>query len=150
MSVTTDDIYHQAKLYVGTPYHHEGRLLGIGVDCIGLVVGVHAAAGVNLSDYHSYPMFPPAGLLKTQLEQRSLRRIAFPQAKPGDFASFWITEPGIEVHLGVLSLYGLIHVHAQLGKVVEHCLDKKWSRRLVAVWRSTEVIAGKLVKPWQL
>jgi hypothetical protein len=30
----------QARTWIGTPFHHQGRLKGVGCDCLGLIVGV--------------------------------------------------------------------------------------------------------------
>lgn len=41
MSVKTEDIIRVARTWVGTPYHHQASLKGVGVDCVGLVRGVY-------------------------------------------------------------------------------------------------------------
>jgi cell wall-associated NlpC family hydrolase len=33
-------IVTQARGWIGTPFHHQARLKGIGCDCLGLCVGV--------------------------------------------------------------------------------------------------------------
>jgi len=38
----------EALSWIGTPYHHEARLKGVGVDCAQLLVGVFSAPGVAL------------------------------------------------------------------------------------------------------
>ena len=35
-----NDIVTEARTWVRTPYHHQARLKGVGVDCAGLVIGV--------------------------------------------------------------------------------------------------------------
>jgi NlpC/P60 family putative phage cell wall peptidase len=35
----------EARAWLGTPYHHHGRLRGVGVDCAQLLCAVYAAAG---------------------------------------------------------------------------------------------------------
>lgn len=37
----SDRVISQARTWLGTPYHHQGCLKGVGVDCIGLVRGVY-------------------------------------------------------------------------------------------------------------
>ena len=34
------DVVRMARTWLGTPYHHQGRVKGAGVDCGGLVIGV--------------------------------------------------------------------------------------------------------------
>jgi len=36
----------QAQAWVGTPYHHHGRIRGVGVDCLMLLAEVFEAAGI--------------------------------------------------------------------------------------------------------
>ena len=33
-------IIQTARQWLDTPYHHQARVKGVGVDCIGLVIGV--------------------------------------------------------------------------------------------------------------
>jgi len=36
----------EAKTWLGTPWHHRGRLKGVGVDCAQFVIGAYVGAGV--------------------------------------------------------------------------------------------------------
>jgi NlpC/P60 family putative phage cell wall peptidase len=36
----------EARTWLGTPYHHEARVKGAGVDCAQLLIGVYAAVGL--------------------------------------------------------------------------------------------------------
>ncbi len=40
MSTSGSDVVRTARTWLGTPYHHQGRLKGVGVDCAGLLIGV--------------------------------------------------------------------------------------------------------------
>lgn len=39
-------VIHEAHRWLNTPYHHQGRVLGVGVDCATLLCEVYEAAGV--------------------------------------------------------------------------------------------------------
>lgn len=39
-------VIHEARSWIGTPYHHHGRIKGVGVDCAMLLAEVFACAGV--------------------------------------------------------------------------------------------------------
>lgn len=41
MLVKTENIVRIAQSWVGTPYHHQASLKGVGCDCVGLVRGVY-------------------------------------------------------------------------------------------------------------
>ena len=38
--ITKEDVVREAKTWLGTPFHHQGRLKGVGVDCAGVIVCV--------------------------------------------------------------------------------------------------------------
>lgn len=50
-----EDIIATAKSMLGTPYHHQGRVPGVGLDCIGLVVCTVRALGAVIQDRTDYP-----------------------------------------------------------------------------------------------
>jgi NlpC/P60 family putative phage cell wall peptidase len=41
LSVRTEDIVRIARSWLGTPYHHQASLKGVGTDCVGLVRGIY-------------------------------------------------------------------------------------------------------------
>ena len=41
LSERTDDIIRIARSWIGTPYHHQASVKGVGADCIGLIRGVY-------------------------------------------------------------------------------------------------------------
>jgi hypothetical protein len=52
MNITPETFLTEAKSWLGTQYHHQGRLKKSdthkgGVDCIGLVIGICANLGMN-------------------------------------------------------------------------------------------------------
>lgn len=52
-----DAIVKEALEWVRTPYHHEARLKGVGVDCAQLLIGVYSNVGaVPVFDTGTYPM----------------------------------------------------------------------------------------------
>ncbi len=137
-------IIAQARTWIGTPYHHQARLKGVGCDCLGLVVGVASElkltdeTGKLLSsfDQTNYSTQPDGQLLTGKL-QALLNEIPIADKAPGDLALFKID--GNPQHMGLLSDFeggiGVIHSYVSSGKVVEHRLDKKWEQRIVKVFR---------------
>ncbi len=41
------EVVRVARTWLGTPYHHQGRVKGAGVDCAGLSVGVAKELGLS-------------------------------------------------------------------------------------------------------
>ena len=139
----TDRIITQARTWLGTPYHHQARLKGVGCDCLGLVVGVadelglEHASGARLSSFDQTDYSrQPDGARLTAMLQSVLYEIPKEDAAPGDLVLFSIE--GNPQHVGLLTDYeglGVIHCYAPSRKVVEHRLDKKWQQRIVKVFR---------------
>lgn len=79
----------EALTWIGTPYHHRGKLKGIGVDCAQLPLCVYAGAGI-LADFDTGPY--PADWHQHRDEERyaaivltRARELASPaDAGPGD------------------------------------------------------------------
>ena len=51
VDVTRDQIVSQAREWIGTPYHHQARVRGAGVDCIGLLICVCRELGLVAPDF---------------------------------------------------------------------------------------------------
>ena len=56
--VTKAEIVAKAREYVGTPFHHQARMKGVGVDCVGLLFGVGRDLGLAWRDVGAYPDVP--------------------------------------------------------------------------------------------
>ena len=133
--ITGADIVAEARSWLETPFQHQGRIKGVGVDCAGVVIETGRALG--LVDYveEGYARQPNPKRMKTILGHY-LTPISRYDARPGDIPWMRFIEP---MHLGILSeLDGrstIIHAYASCGKCIEHTLDKKWQRRIVRYYR---------------
>ena len=156
-------IVEQARTWIGTKYHHQGRLKKTardagGVDCIGLILGVMAefelksrlrdAAGRRIPftafDRKGYSQQPQGQLLKILMD-KYLVPIAVDAVAEGDMLLFRIVNN--PQHVGFVSSYpsgglGLIHCYAAVGRVVEHRLDDKWRNRVVGAYRFNDDCFG--------
>lgn len=54
IKVTPEMVVEVARTYIGTPWHHAGRLKGVGIDCAGLLVGVSEELGIPIEDDVTY------------------------------------------------------------------------------------------------
>ena len=119
-----------ARHLCGTPYRHQGRDPGTGLDCLGLIIVIAQSIGFNTRlDRQNYPRFPDglelretllaAGLIETgQAEAGGLVQICFRGLK------------GWGQHLGIVSdRETIIHAYERngQGKVKEEPL-KVWQR----------------------
>jgi cell wall-associated NlpC family hydrolase len=73
------------RSYIGTPYHHQGRLPGVGMDCPGPLILAARAHGIVAPDFDvtSYSREPDGHTLKRLLDD-NLEPIPFDDAEPGD------------------------------------------------------------------
>jgi cell wall-associated NlpC family hydrolase len=118
------DIVTAARGWVGTPFHHQGRVRGVGCDCIGLVIGVAKELGILDYDYTGYGRIPNPLVFGRELAA-NLDRTDRPE--PGTV--LWFAFNSAPQHVGIVTDTGLIHAYAVAGRVVETGLDPQWITR---------------------
>lgn len=128
-----EEIFLEAKSWTKprTPYQHQGRFKGCGVDCVGLVLGVAKALGVRIEDRPGYSeMFPNAEWLKEELLKQ------FDPVDEPEIGSLLLLNMGAPMpsHLAIMGETTIIHVWGQRG-AVEHTLNDAWEKRIVAAFR---------------
>ncbi len=124
-----------ARACLGTPFHHQGRSPGTGLDCIGLLVVALTAAGFSVRDRADYSLRPDGKSLLAALDEHGARRVSDIQA--GDILVFCYDRQPQHVALAT-SADTMIHSFAPAGKVVETAIGVYWKRRLAAVYRIIE------------
>jgi len=135
------DVVTEAREWLGTRWHHQASVKGVGTDCVGLVGGVALALGIPGSDewrtnaaLHNYGRQPSAELLEAAAE-RLLNPIAFADAVAGDIVLFRFN--GDPTHFAILTRTDpavMIHAYAQARRVVENRLDDLWRSRVVRAY----------------
>ena len=123
------EIVAAARSCVGTRFRVQGRVPGVGLDCLGVVIIAGLGAGVRLPDAADY-LLRGAGVLRldARIAEAMLR---VDRAGAGDVMLF---EPGPEMrHLGVWTGVSVIHAHAGLRRVVEGPVDPAWT--LIGIYR---------------
>jgi len=132
--VNPDALVKIARSYLGTPWHHAGRLRGVGVDCIGLVAETHREAGHAVSDSLDYSMYDEYDRLLSVLDTHATRVDG--ELQGGDILVFRARL--MDNHCGLYTENGhFIHAYSSpaVMRVVEVPLDDSWRRRLQAVYR---------------
>jgi len=111
---------------IGTPFRPQGRVAGLGLDCVGVVLLALAGAGVPLPATPAYALGGEhAALVDATCQTIGLRpRRGLRWAKPGDLILFQLGSGNR--HMAVLSDGGIIHAHAGLRRVVEGPLPPDW------------------------
>lgn len=137
MIVSRHKLIEVARSYLGTPFHHQGRLPGIGLDCAGLVICAHRACGIELRDVEGYSRYPQH-LRMRQYCRENAEEIPVEKALPGDTILFWVARPGLEQHLAMLTDYGIVHAVAG-RKVVEAAFTGQWRNQAATAYRVSGV-----------
>lgn len=134
MTVTREEIIAAARACIGTPFHHQGRRPGVGLDCVGLVVAAATACGIQHEDCTDYSRRPDGVTLVREIS-KSMKEIDVPAAGLGDVLVFWIRRPDRPQHLGICTDYGMIHTYQEVDAVSEHRLTEAWRKRIHSAWR---------------
>lgn len=129
--ITPDQVVSQAQTWLGTPWHHQGRLKGVGVDCIGLLIGVGKELGIPLQDYQEYGRFPDGQHLANELARQTIKKNS--QPTPGDIMLFRVYK--MPQHIAICTPTGLIHAHQGVMKVVETSMPKYWDTHILGVFQ---------------
>ena len=137
-AVSRSEIVRAARSWIGTPYHHQASLRGIGTDCLGLVRGVwrtlYGCEPVALPSYT--PDWAEASGCETLLEAARKHLIPVDIAKPkqGDILLFRLKQSLPAKHVAILgSTVTMIHAveHAPVSEVP---FSQWWQRRLAGVF----------------
>lgn len=104
-------IVAEARTWLGTPWHHEGRVKGAGVDCAQLLIAVYSAVG--LIDAYVPEHYPPDWHLHRAepIFLNELLRHCEPSdvGKPGDIAMFKF---GQQLAHGAIVVRDKVVIHA--------------------------------------
>lgn len=139
----SEDIVEEARNWIGTPYVHGQQLVGIGVDCAGLILGVGAHLGIFGEDLEErFKPFRGYGRIPNpRLMQRFMAEFLRPAglSTPEQGMIGWFCWRGVTpLHLAIIGKYDgrltMIHANGIVGKCVEHSLDRNWLARLDSVW----------------
>ena len=127
-----DEIVDAARLWLGTPYHHQASLRGVGCDCLGLVRGVwRDLCGAEPEEPPPYSPSWAESLRQETLAlaaERHLRPLATADALPGDVLLFRWREHLPAKHCAILASPDRI-IHAHDGAAVAEVAFTPWWRR---------------------
>jgi len=146
MSTLAERIVTEAEGYVGTPFLHQGRLKGLGIDCAHFVANVINAARANTPDIkipHDYRRRED-GTIMMGLLGANADFVPTEERQPGDVLALCdeaLRFPGIPRHLAFVKEVTpktTFIIHASEHGVRSHRMDARWMRRIHSVWRAHE------------
>ncbi len=128
-----------ARGCLDTPFHHQGRQPGIGLDCIGLIVMSLRAVNITVHDRTDYGQRPDGTSLIAALLAHGAEKTESLAA--GDILVFRYDGQPQHVALAT-SATTMIHSFAPAGRVVETLIGPYWQRRLSGVYRISPALKG--------
>lgn len=134
------ELVEKCRSMIGVPWVHRGRSREQGVDCGGMIILALTELGYLPHDMTVYGREPARDGLSQYLNRAIGQPVKDGTIQPGDVLSMKFRH--LPHHVGVVGDYALksgelslIHGYAEIGKVIEHRLDKKWRDRIVDVYR---------------
>ena len=140
-----------ARGYIGTRFHHQGRLGKTGkhkggMDCLGLLINVardldlRGKNGERMCEFDAqgYSHRPDTAELRRRL---SILLNEVHAIQPADIVLFTID--GMPQHMGIATDIGIIHAYAPARAVVEHALDDYWRSKIEAIFRLAVLVIRK-------
>ena len=129
---------------LGTPWHHQGRCPGVGLDCIGLIVCAMRAVGVSVDEpVVDYPRKMHIGLVTEALMRHGYSPVSVAQMGACDVVILNIE--GSPQHAGVItqgrpSEVKYVHVPAIAGrKCVEEVMSDSTIATIYSAWRMPQL-----------
>jgi len=134
-----DVVVVAARAWLGTPYHDQASVKGVGCDCLGLARGVwREVVGVEPVPVPPYSRdWGETGQREVLFEgaAQAMIRIPVESAGPGDMLLFRMRRGAIVKHVGILTESdGFVHSYDRLG-VIEEPLTDAWRRRIAFAFR---------------
>jgi NlpC/P60 family putative phage cell wall peptidase len=130
-----------ARSWIGTPYHHQASIRGIGTDCLGLIRGIYR-------DFYGYDAETPPAYstawgetdgkeLMLEAAQRHLLYVgkSSTQLLPGDVLVFRIRRQGVAKHCAMYIGEDRIVHSFETADTVEVNLHKTWRKKIAAVFQ---------------
>ena len=143
---TAANVIRAAQDLLDTPFHHQGRVPGVGLDCAGVPIVIARALELVAPDFDvtGYPRAPDGQTLQRYCAEHMLPA---PAPEPGGVVLVaWGDGP--PQHLGIVAPWrhgGLAMIHAESRRhhaVVMTRLQFGWSMRLAGAYRLRGVTYG--------
>ena len=127
------------RAWLGTPYHDQASLRGVGCDCLGLARGVwRDLVGIELQAIPPYSRdWGETGVREVLADGARAMMIEIPitDINSGTLVLFRMAPRAIAKHVGILTAPdSFIHAYDRLG-VIEEALTTAWARRIAFAFR---------------
>lgn len=150
---SADEVVRVARGWIGTPYHHQASLRGIGADCLGLVRGVWRE--IYGAESETPPAYAPDWAEATGAEtliaaaRRHLVVVARDEPGAGDVLVFRFRRGFVAKHVGIATgAATFIHAAERLSSRSSTGITRtsRWRLRLVKLRASA--VSGPMGRNW--
>lgn len=137
------DFVNAVESYLGTPYHHQGRLPGTGIDCVGVPIVALQSGGIDVPEGRiEYDRVPRE--LESNLD-RVLDRVPWDERRVGDLVLFWYSTRRRGQHVGVIvdrsdDVDYIVHSHSSRNCVIRERISTFWAPRIIRAYRHPELV----------
>lgn len=127
-----------ARSWRNTRWVHQGRLKGVGVDCVNFISEVAREAGLGVDIPSNYRRHEDGVLLLRLLNEHM---VLVDEMQPGDVIALCdqaTREKNIPIHLAFVTEIRpqtTFIIEASEHGVREHRMDAAWLRRIHSIWR---------------
>lgn len=146
-------VVRSARRWIGTPYHDQASVRGVGGDCLGLLRGIwRDVVGPEPMPVPPYSRdWGEAGPVEVLAEaaRAAMAELDVAEARTGDVVLFRMRVGAIAKHCGILSgthrsgrSRRFIHAYERTGVIEEH-LTPAWQRRIAFAFRFPEPVKRK-------
>lgn len=141
MSRLAEKIIKEAESYIGTPFLHQGRLKGRGIDCANFIGNVARDAGVGDVEIPNNYRPQEDGTAMMALLSKHLEFVPIEDRQAGDVLALCdeaLREPNIPRHLAFVKEVTpatTFIIHASERGVRAHRMNLHWLKRVHSCWR---------------
>lgn len=128
--ISTHTVVDAARSFEGTPFVHQGRLPGVGLDCGGVVICAYREAGLHIVD-SVYQRVPRRGQLAKMASDNRFWVVR--DIEDGDVLFFCIHDATHPMHLGIVD--GVRFWHVMEGGDVTSDPIELWRSRMLHCMR---------------
>lgn len=143
---TRDEIVAAARAWVGTPFMHQQSLLGVGVDCVGVILGVGRDTGrLEISPeawapFAAYTRKPNPARMRKAMRRFLVESIVDRTSLPAIGSIGWFGwRDDLPMHLAIVSEFEgrptMIHAFELQGRCCENSIDETWRSRVDSWWQ---------------
>lgn len=151
-ALTAQAVVTTARQWVGTPYGHQGRLMGARVDCVGLILCVGWDLNIldvtaeEWAEFEAYSRTPNPRKMGEAMEKFLVPLDVAKDETPPDGAIGWFGwREEMPMHLAIMASFEgrktMIHAFEHVSRCVEHGFVQEWPDRVSSWWAYPKAVA---------